>query len=219
LYANQIEYWAGNGDGTFDLVETIGNKGYAHRFSMPPLPGAAIPYPQTWAANECPVCSTTEFSAYGGDPVNTYSGNFNYQESDFSIPVLGPPLEFVRSYNSQATGVYTSPLGAGWTHNYNIHLVISSVVTAPITMVAPHGSQMVFNTVVSGTEPQYFPRPGVRGELVRTGSLPYTYVLTAPNQYVYTFNGDGQLIEQSDSLGHSLVFVVTPESWTQKRPT
>ncbi|MCI0397742.1 MAG: VCBS repeat-containing protein, partial [Chloroflexi bacterium] len=124
-----VSYWLGNGDGTFDKVEDFSTKTTDSRFSVPPILDIVVPYSQAWA-DECPFCARGEFTADGGDPVNTYSGNFNYQEVDFSIPILGMPLAFVRSYNSQATEVYTTPLGHGWTHNFNLHLIISDVVTA-----------------------------------------------------------------------------------------
>src|SRR5262249_45032569 len=40
-----------------------------------------------------------------GDPVNIANGNFYREETDFSIPALGEPLAFRRSYNSQSTVV------------------------------------------------------------------------------------------------------------------
>ena len=148
-------------------------------------------------------------NASAGDPINTYSGNFNYQEVDFSIPTAGIPLRFERSYNSQATNVYTQPLGMGWTHNFNLHLDISSVVTKPVVLVAPHGSRLNFTSRISGTEPIYTPAPGVHGELSRYGTIDYTYVLTAYNQMVYTFNSAGQMITQTDSSGNHLIFTYT----------
>jgi len=57
-------------------------------------------------------------SGYAADPVNTALGNFTYQHTDLKMPGRGLFFEFTRTYNSADT--YSGPLGAGWTHSYNI---------------------------------------------------------------------------------------------------
>ena len=74
--------------------------------------GAILPNDQAYSPNECPLGSNAETRHYVGGPIDTYSGNYNYQTSDIAIPTLGFPLKFERTYNSHtitntATGVYT----------------------------------------------------------------------------------------------------------------
>jgi len=53
--------------------------------------------------------------------INPASGNLFYTATDVSVSSpMG--IEFTRGYNSQAD--YTSPLGKGWDHDYNIALFI-----------------------------------------------------------------------------------------------
>jgi RHS repeat-associated protein len=54
------------------------------------------------------------------DPVNVGTGNAYEQQTDFRIPAVGASLTFTRVYNSRSS--YQGPLGAGWTHTYNVRL-------------------------------------------------------------------------------------------------
>jgi RHS repeat-associated protein len=151
-----------------------------------------IPPDMTFSKGECPICGNAEKQNYIGDPINTYTGNFNYETTDLSIPTLGQPLRFERSYNSLSTVtdtvVYSRPLGYGWTHNYDINLTFEDDPYGEadtVILKAPHGSRMRFTEVSTGT---YEPFPGVWASLERQGSTaPYTYVITAANQTAYTF--------------------------------
>jgi hypothetical protein len=59
-------------------------------------------------------------SAYNADPVNTATGNYNFESSDLRMAGRGLGLEFGRAYNSlDATG---GPVGRGWSHSFNIYL-------------------------------------------------------------------------------------------------
>jgi len=58
--------------------------------------------------------------AFVADPINATTGNFTLPETDFAIPAKGPALSFTRTYNAHR--LVDSPLGFGWTHNYNEHL-------------------------------------------------------------------------------------------------
>jgi YD repeat-containing protein len=146
----------------------------------------------TLSKGECPfsACSI-EAQHLAGDPINTFSGNYNYQATDLSIPTVGQPLRFERSYNSllvSGSVVYSRLLGYGWTHNYDINLTLRGDPGGePGTAIlkAPHGSRMRFTDDGDST---YDPYPGVWAIMTRQGtSAPYTYVVTAANQTVYTF--------------------------------
>lgn len=51
-----------------------------------------LPPDQTWAANECPLSNSSQAQNRAGGPINTYSGNYNFQQEDISIATLGQPL-------------------------------------------------------------------------------------------------------------------------------
>lgn len=68
----------------------------------------------TLSRDECPICYSGDVNNTAGGPINTLTGNYNYQVTDISIPTLGEPLHFERTYNSlPITGsvVYSRPLG------------------------------------------------------------------------------------------------------------
>jgi RHS repeat-associated protein len=54
------------------------------------------------------------------DPVNVGTGNAYEQQTDLRIEAVGASLTFTRAYNSRSS--YQGPLGAGWTHTYNVRL-------------------------------------------------------------------------------------------------
>jgi RHS repeat-associated protein len=155
--------------------------------------GPPLPPDQTWAPSECPLSNSSQAQNQAGGPINTYSGNYNFQQEDISIATLGQSLRFERSYNSGAAELYTTTLGYGWTHNYGIDLVFPDDPGGePDTVIlkAPHGSRLRFTDNGDGT---YDPYPGVWAGMTREGSDPYTYTITATNQTVYTFSGDEQV--------------------------
>jgi hypothetical protein len=97
-------------------------------------------------------------------PINTSTGNYNYQTTDFSIATVGQPLRFERTYNSSPLNNLlpdTRPLGVSWTHNYDLNLTLTADKGGEPAMVilkAPHGSRLRFIDNGDGT---YSPYPGV----------------------------------------------------------
>jgi YD repeat-containing protein len=166
-------------------------------------------YPDQCYTDPCPVPAGCSSQNEVGRPINTRTGNYIYQRTDLSIPALGEPLRFERTYIAHATGaittaaVYSMPLGYGWTHNYNARLVLSGTVGGePDTAIyqAPGGSRLRFADNGDGT---YTPYAGIGGTLTRTASAPYTYTLSAPSQEVYVFDSAGQLVERRDKRGNA----------------
>ena len=144
-------------------------------------------------SSECPICSSANRTHSVGGPINTQSGNYNYETADLTIPTAGQPLRFERAYNSQvAEGelVYDRPMGPGWTHSYDLHLTLPHHPGGEVETVilkAPHGSRMRFSDNGDGT---FTPHPGVWAEMTR---LDQTYWVTTTNQTVYTFESPPQL--------------------------
>lgn len=103
---------------------------------------------QPWNPSGLPCAEAVEVpppsSVFGGassnpnapfsqEPVNLAIGNYTYQHTDLSIPGRGFSLSFIHSYNSQDD--YDGPLGHGWTHNYNMNLILGP--SSPITPTTP----------------------------------------------------------------------------------
>ncbi|NHZ72609.1 MAG: hypothetical protein GWP17_05960, partial [Aquificales bacterium] len=162
------------------------------------------------AAGECPFCNAPGAVGWSGGPINTRSGNLSYQETDFVIPVAGRPLEFRRSYASNATDFYTTTLGFGWTHNYDMRLHFANTATAisdTVELQAPGGSRLPFFIDQPGSFPDstYTPYPGVTAQLsYDTGTA--EYLVTGFEQSTYRFDSQGQLLAQIDASGNAVSF-------------
>jgi hypothetical protein len=63
---------------------------------------------------ECPVTGCNGAQGTAGDPINTLTGGLDLSVADLSLSTLAGPLVFQRTYASPATGMYTQPLGYGW---------------------------------------------------------------------------------------------------------
>src|SRR6185295_10626992 len=114
-----------------------------------------MPPSQMFAVNECPFCNNADRVWFEGLGVNTYLGNFNYQQTDGRLP-SAMSLSFERSYNSLTAGnypagpppsihTYNDGLGYGWTHNAALRLTFPNQPEGePDTVIlrAPHGSQL-----------------------------------------------------------------------------
>jgi len=148
-------------------------------------------------------CDYNDYTGSALDPVNTLSGNFTYQFTDFSLPSRGLPLVFERSYNSRDT--YAGPLGQGWTHTYNTQLWFE---TGRVVWLSTRGARLGFTANGDGS---FTPETGIRATLAFTQN---TYTLTQGDNLVYTFNQTGTLTGVSTGLGHTTTLSYTDEHLT-----
>jgi RHS repeat-associated protein len=91
---------------------------------VPPVPSGPTGAPPTsnyFNGNQSQKSGATN------DPVNTATGNFLHEETDFAIQTRTSPLEFKRFYNNQ--DIRTTSLGQGWTHSYYILLAQDATST------------------------------------------------------------------------------------------
>ncbi len=161
-----------------------------------------------YAPNECPFCGNETKHHFTPFPINTFSGNYNYQTTDFEIAAVGQPLRFERSYNSlpvTGTVVYSKPLGYGWTHNYDLKLAFPTDPggeAGVVILKAPHGSRLRFGDNGNGT---YIAYPGVWATMIRGGTGPssYVYTVTAVSQETFVFTNTGRLIHHLDPQGNA----------------
>jgi len=146
--------------------------------------------------------STPTVGAVGGtyspqatvaEPVATGNGNYFYQHTDLVIPGRGIPLVFQRSYN--ALDNYSGPLGANWTHSYNI--VLTETVTAASVKWGDGHTETY--TLSGGV---YIPQPGVFNTLIQNPDG--TFVLTQKNQTRYLFSATGTLTSIADKNGNTI---------------
>jgi len=127
------------------------------------------------------------------EPVSTGNGNYYYRRNDFTIPGRGLPLVFGRAYN--ALDNYSGPLGANWTHNYNV-VLFASATEAVVKWGDGHGETFT----LTGTA--YVPQAGVFNTLVMNSDG--TFTLTQKNQTRYNFSPAGKLSSIVDKNGNQI---------------
>ncbi len=149
---------------------------------IPGYPGYQAPPTSSGSQQNNPT------SAYASEPVNTGTGNYYYQHTDLAIPGRGLPLAFQRSYN--ALDNYAGPLGANWSHAYNVVLTETAAGVASIRFGDGHGETFT----LTGTT--YVPQPGVFSTFVANGDG--TYTLTQKNRTKYNFSSAGKLTSIAD---------------------
>jgi RHS repeat-associated protein len=133
------------------------------------------------------------------EPVNTATGNYVSQVTDFSLPGRGVPLEFRRTYNSAdaASGV----LGPGWTHSYAVRL--ESGPGSSMTFIDEGGARLVFTSDGSGG---FIAPKGTFSRLTVAGG---GHDLTRRDQVVYHFDANGVLTSLTDRNANALTFTYT----------
>jgi RHS repeat-associated protein len=130
------------------------------------------------------------------DPVNSATGSFTHEVTDLTLPGIGVPLEFTRTYNSIDTT--PGPFGPGWTHSYNASLTINA--GGDITARAGSGQQLEF---VKNADGSFTPAAGGRATLTTvTGG----YELVTYDQRHYRFDSAGKLTSLKDRNDKGLTF-------------
>ena len=120
------------------------------------------------------------------DSLNTATGNFNYQVNDMVVPGRGLDFIFSRSYNAKDTT--TGPLGAGWSHSFNLYL--NSPNSEVTNIHYGDGKVLAFNNGGAGS--LYKPlSKGFYDSLTRNGDN--TWTLLKPDQKEYHFDSFGRL--------------------------
>src|SRR5579863_154027 len=139
------------------------------------------------------------------EPVSTASGNYYYTHSDFTIPGRGLPLIFARAYNTLDN--YSGPLGANWTHSYNV--VLSQPATGVVVIKWGDGHGEMFT--LSGST--YVPQADVFNTLVQNGDG--TFTLTRKDQTGFNFAPNGSLTSIRDKNGNAITLTYTSGNLTQ----
>ncbi|PDV97132.1 DUF6531 domain-containing protein [Candidatus Chloroploca asiatica] len=142
---------------------------------------------------------------YVSDPVNTANGNYIYSRTDVSIPTRSFPLVFTRAYNSAAVDT-SGPLGAGWTHNYNMFVATSTQDSAA---TVTYGDGRTARFTWDGTA--YIPPPSIFATLTQSGGL---FTLTEKDQTVYAFDASGRLATITDRNGNVTTLGYTGQNLT-----
>lgn len=136
-------------------------------------------------------------SGHNGDPVNTATGNYNFESTDLRVPGRGLDFEFGRAYNSQ--DATPGPLGRGWSHSFNIYLTDFS--TATPSLHYSDGKVLAYVNQL-GTDNYLSDYPGYYDQLVRNADG--TWTLRKTDQRAYQFDAGGRLSAVQDRNGNRI---------------
>ncbi len=162
-----------------------------------------------------------DWAHYSSGLINVISGNLFLSQSDILVPAKAFDIEFVRSYNSHHRDII-GPLGRGWTHNYNMNLILNP--DGSVVFLDWDGSTANFTDLGVG---QYLTPPGTNSRLSFDGSN-YTIFTIDGNSMVFDSAGVLQSIEDKnlntlsfeygasglekiqDSVGQNITFAYGP---------
>jgi RHS repeat-associated protein len=145
-----------------------------------------------------------------GKPVDCATGNFWHTFDDISIAGRGIPLQFTHTYNS-LSAAQDSPLGFGWTDDYNMSMTIDG--SGATTVTEDNGSAIPFT--LSGST--YLAPSRVLATLVDNGNGTVTF--TRPDQTKLIFSAPsvgtpGRLLREVDRNGYSTTLAYTGSQLT-----
>jgi RHS repeat-associated protein len=143
------------------------------------------------------------YSGSAGEGVNTACGNYNHNETDFSVTTRGDALAFARSYNSLDAS--TSALGLGWTHCYNMQIDPNGPEGQVIVRWGD-GHADYWRQLTPGVYRRSV--PGSYDELVKNGDNNWT--LTTVDEDVYCFDTSRRLTSITDKSGNVLSLTYHP---------
>src|ERR1039458_606781 len=113
--------------------------------------------------------------------------------TDVTIPGKGLSLVFTRSYNSLDS--YAGPMGAGWTHSYNVYLTVDG--TTGVVAIKQGDGHQEFYSPSSYTAQT----AGLFSALVKNGDGSFTQ--TFKNQTKFNFSSAGRLSTVVDRNGNT----------------
>jgi RHS repeat-associated protein len=131
------------------------------------------------------------------DPIDTATGNFTKEQTDFMIPGWGVPLSLDRSYSAQGAVEASThgPFGYGWTIGYGDKLLLGEA--GKVTVQLGTGATIPF----SEPSPTVYLAPAWSQALL-VGSPSEGFVLTQPDQTKLRFAGSGALQAVIDRNGN-----------------
>ena len=130
---------------------------------------------------------------------NAASGNLSHSQQLFSTKGAELALSVTLYYNSLDS--YRGPLGAGWTHNYDVEIGESSDGYAVLR--EGDGGRKVYTK--SGTS--YISQPGDYSVLTKTADN--AFVITHKDGIKYIFSQDGKIASIVDRNGNAITFAYT----------
>ena len=136
-----------------------------------------------------------------GDPVRLFTGELRHERRDLVVPGVFS-IRILRRYDSQSD--YDSPLGYGWSHNYDVRLYKYPDSTIVVRSRCGQRDEYDWN----GNSYQIAdPERGSAPELTETGG---EFELRYPTGVIGFFDADGKLTALEDPRGNRLEMTYEP---------
>jgi RHS repeat-associated protein len=148
-----------------------------------------------WLIGDGQDDGATSCNANIGGPINVTNGNMYFQQSDYSLPAVGPAINVTRTFNSdsQRTGIF----GRGWSTAYDESITVHDNNLMHFSQ--PDGRAIYFGRPV-GSSGGFAPLQGdFHGSLAQSGG---GFTLTMKDGSVHQFNLAGKLASMSDRVGN-----------------
>ena len=155
-------------------------------------PSAFEPLAQTYGPCDGGLDGLNQSGCWGN--VNTLLGAFTTQATDASMPAIGIPFAYVRSYTSANTN--TGRLGPGWTDSYSAAIVFQPNGDALVQ--DENGQQIYFAKQADGS---FVTPPGGVASLTAAGG---GFQLLNADQTKLGFNSSGRLLSIKDRNGEGV---------------
>ncbi|TDX51147.1 RHS repeat-associated core domain-containing protein [Orenia marismortui] len=150
-----------------------------------------------------------------GDPVDLYTGNFDYDTVDFQVASRGINMIFQRSYN--AVDYYDGPFGPGWNFSYNIRLIEIPkksyriegengevrIVIIPKKVIIRQGNSDRL-TFIKGEDSYSCLSNEFQGSLEE--EINGSYILRQKSGLYQVFSSEGVIKEETDRNGNKISF-------------
>ncbi|WP_187414889.1 polymorphic toxin-type HINT domain-containing protein [Nonomuraea sp. PA05] len=143
---------------------------------------------------------TSQLSTPGinGQEFHQQAGNYTTSVTDVQVPVVGPPLSVLRSYNSMDTR-RTGVFGAGWSTRWDMRIVPETIRGREALLVTyPDGRQVRFADKKNGT---FQPPPGMYATLATVSGGGWRLMDKSSTSYL--FDAQGRLAKITDNRGRS----------------
>lgn len=153
-----------------------------------------------------------------GKTVNCATGDETTEQTDTAIGGRGLGLNIVRSYDAQASaaaqaeGKGAGLWGWGWTGPYGTHLGAETTGLGQeiVTIQQQNGSPVTFYQ----NEKSEFEQGGwVQARLTKEGSK---YLYKLPEQTTFEFNGEGELVKETERNGNATTFTYNGSKQLEK---
>ena len=134
-----------------------------------------------------------------GDPIDAGLGNYLFSKPLFTFPGKGLPFGFEVTYNS-LDNTYNGPLGAGWTHTYNV--VLTPPVPPSNIFTITWGDRHV--DTYQGDGAGNFTPSDCTTRVALTMPDASHYLATLYNETTYQFDSGGRLLAITDLNGNQI---------------